>query len=62
FTLAVAVVTSLIIAITIIPTAATTWLRNVTLEDPHAHWWDRGSRTVMAMTDTPNRRRLWIAW
>ncbi|MEO0420904.1 MAG: efflux RND transporter permease subunit [Pseudomonadota bacterium] len=60
FTLAVAVVTSLIIAITIIPTAATTWLRNVELTDPHASWWDRGSRTVMALTDTPRRRYFWI--
>jgi multidrug efflux pump subunit AcrB len=60
FTLAVAVVTSLVIAVTIIPTAATTWLRSVKLEDPHSSWWHNGTRTVMAMTDTPARRYFWI--
>ncbi len=60
FTIAVAVVTSLVIAVTIIPTAATTWLRDVTLRDPHADWWDRGASTVMTLTDTPARRYFWI--
>jgi multidrug efflux pump subunit AcrB len=61
FTLATAVVTSLIIAITIIPAAANTWLRNVELRDPHAGWWDAGSRAIIALTDTPRRRWFWIA-
>jgi multidrug efflux pump subunit AcrB len=60
FTIAVAVVTSLVIAVTIIPTAATTWLRRINLVDPHASWWDTGSRVVTTLTDTPVRRYLWI--
>ncbi len=61
FAIAVAVVTSLVIAITIIPTASTTWLRNIHLTDPHENWWERGTRFIMRLTDTPRRRIGWIA-
>ncbi|KPK61200.1 MAG: acriflavine resistance protein B [Gammaproteobacteria bacterium SG8_31] len=58
--IAIAVVASLIIAVTIIPTAATAWLRNVELKDPHQSWWRNGTRLVMRLTDTPARRTGWI--
>jgi multidrug efflux pump subunit AcrB len=59
--MAIAVVASLIIAVTIIPTAATSWLRNIELKDPHESWWRNGTRLVMRITDTPRRRAFWIA-
>jgi multidrug efflux pump subunit AcrB len=59
-TIAVAVSLSLLVAITVLPTAAATWLRKTEMRDPHAHWWDAGSDFVMRLTDTPRRRRLWI--
>ncbi|MEM9058273.1 MAG: efflux RND transporter permease subunit, partial [Pseudomonadota bacterium] len=60
FALAVAVVSSLVIALTIIPTASRTWLKSVNLDDPHTAWWDRATRVLMTLTATPRRRALWI--
>jgi len=59
-TIAATVSISLLVAITVLPAAASTWLRNISMHDPHAHWWDAGSNFVMRLTDTPRRRALWI--
>jgi len=59
-TIAATVSISLLVAVTVLPAAASTWLRNVNMHDPHAHWWDAGSDFVMRLTDTPRRRALWI--
>ncbi len=58
--IAIAVVASLMVAITVIPTAAATWIKTVRLDDPHAGWWDQGTKNIMAATDTPARRTAWI--
>ncbi len=60
FTLAIAVVVSLLIAVTVIPAAATTWLRGVELHDKHANWWETGTNFVMALTATRPRRTFWV--
>jgi multidrug efflux pump subunit AcrB len=54
--IAIAVVAALFIAITVIPTAANSWLRNVHLTDPHSDWWDRGTALIMRLTATRARR------
>jgi len=59
--MAIAVIASLIIAVTIVPTAATSWLRNIELKDPHQAWWRNGTKLVMRLTETPARRASWIA-
>ncbi|MCF6254992.1 MAG: efflux RND transporter permease subunit [Gammaproteobacteria bacterium] len=59
-TIAATVSISLLVAVTVLPAAASTWLRNINMHDPHAHWWDAGSNFVMRLTDTPRRRALWI--
>ncbi len=59
-TIAATVSISLLVAVTVLPAAASTWLRNTKMRDPHAHWWDAGSDFVMRLTDTPRRRALWI--
>ncbi len=58
--IAIAVVASLLIAVTVIPTAATSWLRDIKLTDPHESWWRRGTGMIMSLTDTPRRRAGWI--
>ena len=58
--MAIAVVASLLIAITIIPTASASWLKNIELKDPHKAWWDRGTSVIMRLTDTTARRTTWI--
>ncbi len=60
-TIAVAVSASLIVALSIVPTAANQWLSRLKLQDRHAHWWHNATRLVMRLTDTPVRRGAWIA-
>ncbi|MCH9695804.1 MAG: efflux RND transporter permease subunit [Gammaproteobacteria bacterium] len=59
--ISVAVVASLIIAVTVIPTAASKWLNTVSLDDPHNAWWDRITRLIMKVTDGEQRRKILIA-
>lgn len=59
-TIAATVSLSLIVAVTVLPASAATWLRNIKMEDPHAIWWERISDFVMQLTDTPKRRIGWI--
>ena len=58
--IAVAISASLIIAITVIPASAMTWLKSDALRDPHKHWWDNIANGVMSITDTPKKRVSWI--
>ena len=54
--IAIAVIAALFIAITVIPTAANNWLRNVELTDIHSDWWERGTALIMRLTNTRARR------
>ncbi len=60
-TIAAAIIASLVIALTIIPTAASQLIRSKSIRDPHHHWWEAGCRLVMQLTATPARRWSWIA-
>ncbi len=59
-TIAAAIVFSLLVAVTVLPTAAGQWLKTGALSDPHRHWWDGMSRGIMWLTATPLRRIAWI--
>lgn len=59
-TIAATVSISLLVAVTVLPAAAASWLRNIEMHDPHAHWWDNTSNFVMRLTDTPRQRVAWI--
>jgi len=58
-TIAVAVTASFLIAITVLPVAASFLLRDER-EDPCAHWWDRITAIVTRLTRTPAMCRGWI--
>ena len=58
-TIAVAVCFSLFVAVTVLPTAAMTWLRNAKMEDPHHHWWEAMTAGIMRITG-PRVRWFWI--
>ncbi len=60
-TIASAVVASLIFSLTVIPTAAQSWLSRVELKDNHAAWWRGLTRGIIRVTDTPVRRAVWIS-
>ncbi len=59
-TIAVAIVASLLIATTVLPTAARKLLARVSEEDPHEKWWNTITSTIMQITDTPTKRATWV--
>ncbi|HFE32506.1 MAG TPA: efflux RND transporter permease subunit, partial [Gammaproteobacteria bacterium] len=59
-TIAATVSLSLLVAVTVLPAAAATWLKNIDMHDPHLHWWNNACDFIMRLTDTPRRRALWI--
>ncbi len=60
-TIAIAVTISLLVAVTVLPTAARRWLTESSLEDTHGEVWTRLTGRLIRLTDTPRRRGLWIA-
>ncbi|GLX78780.1 acriflavine resistance protein B [Thalassotalea insulae] len=59
-TIAVAIVASLLIAVTVLPTAARRLLSQVSEEDPHQHWWSNITKGIMHITSTPTKRASWV--
>ncbi len=58
--ISVAVITSFIIALTVIPTAGSNWLKDVRLDDPHANWWSNITRHIMRLTDKDRTRKVLV--
>ena len=59
-TIAVAVIASLLIAVTVLPTAARKLLSKVSEHDPHEHWWENITNGVMKITNSPIKRYGWV--
>jgi len=59
-TIAGAVTLSLIVAVTVLPAAATSWLKNIDMHDPHEHWWRNTTKVIMRLTDSLQKRIMWI--
>ncbi len=60
-TIAVAISFSLIVAVSVLPTAAQQWLSGRVQQDPHSIWWDSISAKIMHITRTAKLRYMWIA-
>ena len=60
-TISAAVVASLVVAVTVLPSAASNWVKGAAIEDLHRHWWRWITDHIMRWTDTPRRRRSWVA-
>jgi multidrug efflux pump subunit AcrB len=60
-TISGAVIASLIVAVTVLPTAAANIVKGSAIEDVHRHWWRWVTDHIMSWTATPARRRLWVA-
>jgi multidrug efflux pump subunit AcrB len=60
-TIAIAVVVSLLVAVTVLPLAANTWLAKTTLQDAHTSLWNRITNTVMGLTSTARKRWTLVA-
>ena len=60
-TIAIAVAVSLLVAVTILPTAAKMWLTRLPPSNVHKERWERLADGIMTLTGTPKRRAGWIA-
>ena len=59
-TIAIGVTVSLLVAITILPTAARYWIQRPPDMPTHATIWDRLAERIVALTGTQSRRIAWI--
>lgn len=60
-TIAIAVIFSLLVAVTVLPTLATRYLGSAKIADTHVANWERLARRILALTDTRKRRLGLIA-
>ena len=61
-TLSIAVIASLVTAITILPIASRYWLKSQVDNDPFAHYWEKLTSLVMRLTNTQTKRLSWISF
>jgi multidrug efflux pump subunit AcrB len=61
-TLSIAVIASLITAVTILPIASRYWLKSQNDIDPFAHYWEKLTSLVMRFTNTQAKRFGWISF
>ncbi|MEW6981180.1 efflux RND transporter permease subunit [Colwelliaceae bacterium 6471] len=59
-TLSIAVIASLVTAITILPIASKYWLKDSESRDPFAHYWEKLTNLVMKLTNNSRKRYAWI--
>ena len=59
-TIAMAVIASMAVALTVIPAASSKWLAREQPEDRHAGWRQGVTSAIVRLTDGPARRALWI--
>ena len=60
-TIAMAVIASMVVALTVIPAAASKWLARARPVDGPARWRETVTSTIVRLTDGPARRTFWIA-
>ncbi|REL31837.1 efflux RND transporter permease subunit [Thalassotalea euphylliae] len=59
-TLSIAVIASLVTAITVLPIASKFWLKNVKESDPYDHYWQKLTNLVMRLTNSRIKRYSWV--
>ena len=59
-TISAAVVASLLVAVTVLPTAAANWIKGEAIDDHHRSWWHWVTSHIMSWTDTSRRRWTWV--
>lgn len=61
-TLSIAVIASLVTAITILPIASRYWLKSQNDIDPFAHYWEKLTNLVMRLTNSQTKRLSWLSF
>jgi multidrug efflux pump subunit AcrB len=59
-TISAAVVASLLVAVTVLPTAAANWVKGEAIDDHHRSWWHWVTSHIMSWTDTSRKRWSWV--
>jgi len=59
-TISAAVIASLLVAVTVLPTFAANWVKGHAIEDHHQRWWTWISDHIMNWTETPRQRWTWV--
>jgi multidrug efflux pump subunit AcrB len=59
-TISAAVAASLIVAVTVLPSAAANWIKGDAIEDIHHHWWRWVTDHIMSWTNTAQKRWTWV--
>ncbi len=59
-TISAAVVASLLVAVTVLPTAAANWIKGEAIDDHHRNWWRWATSHIMSWTETPRKRWAWV--
>ncbi len=59
-TISAAVVASLLVAVTVLPTAAANWIKGEAIDDHHRNWWRWVTNHIMSWTGTRGRRWTWV--
>ena len=52
-TISAAVVASMLVAVTVLPTAAANWIKGEAIDDHHRNWWRWVTSHIMSWTNTP---------
>ncbi|REL28151.1 AcrB/AcrD/AcrF family protein [Thalassotalea euphylliae] len=60
-TLSIAVIASLVSAITVLPIASKYWLKNIKETDPYDRYWQKLTNLVMSLTDSRLKRYTWVS-
>jgi len=59
-TISAAVAASLLVAVTVLPTAAANWIKGEAIDDHHKTWWRWVTNHIMIWTDSPRKRWAWV--
>ncbi|MFC1688522.1 efflux RND transporter permease subunit [Pseudomonadota bacterium] len=60
-TISAAVVASLLVAVTVLPTAAANWVKGEAIDDHHRSWWHWVTSHIMSWTNTSRQRWTWVS-
>jgi len=59
-TISVSIVVSLIVAVTVLPAAASKWIKEDSFEDQHYHWWEGVANFIGRITNSRKKQLTWI--
>ena len=59
-TISVSIIVSLLVAVTVLPAAASKWIKEDKFDDAHYHWWEGVAGFISRITNTKSKQIVWI--